>query len=85
MAGPRKLPSIGGGIVVDSDYVVGDQYRYTPYKAIKNVYITKAVTTKKKKADVDKNIVVQLGGPFLKVGDEYETIGGGSQKVGAGN
>ena len=31
---------------------------------------------------LEKNVVVQLGGPFEKVGEEDESVGGDNQKVG---
>ena len=77
------LPSIAGYIASASN--TESLYRYTPVKTVKNVYITKKVTVKPTKADVDKNIIIQLGGPFAKVGEQDEAIGGGSQKVGTGN
>lgn len=35
--------------------------------------------------DVERGIIIQLGGTFEKIGDEDEAIGGGDQKVGTAN
>lgn len=86
MAGPARIPSIGGSIVVSGDSVpMGDMYKYIPYKATKTVVRSTTTREKAKTPNVDMSRLVILGGVFEKIGAEDEAIGGGNQKVGSGN
>lgn len=46
---------------------------------------TKVVSQDRKQPDIDISRLVILGGPFEKIGERDEAIGGGSQKVGSAN
>lgn len=79
----HNIPSIGGLIISETSSVpAGDMYCYISYKATKTVY--RAITTRKKTKmpNVDMSRLVELGGPFEKIGAEDESIGGGNQKMG---
>ena len=52
-------------------------------KQIKKVVI-KNERKEQGKITLDDSKMVQLGGPFEKIGEEDEDVGGGSQKVGTG-
>lgn len=88
MAGPARIPGIGGHIIViggDGGIPTGDMYKYIPYKATKTVVRSTTTREKAKTPNVDMSRLVILGGVFEKIGAEDEAIGGGNQKVGSGN
>ena len=58
-------------------------------KGITTKYIKKVIIKNKRKQQgkitLDEAKLVQLGGPFEKIGDENEAVGGRNQKVGSDN
>lgn len=63
----------------------GALYKFRGIDLTKSVVIKKVKkkhSVEKKKVNIEKEFVVELGGPFEKIGDDNETIGGGSQKLG---
>lgn len=70
-----------GGLLNDP----GALYKFRGIDLTDNVVLKKVKkkkTVEKKKLTLEREYVVELGGPFEKIGDDNETIGGGSQKLG---
>ena len=78
------IPSIGGYIISEGSTIPATQYKYIPYHARQNVYTHTTATKRKKITPHDIANLVILGGPFEKIGEENESVGGGNQKVGSG-
>lgn len=77
------LPSIAGHIIIQSSVTIPNtQYKYIPYHVRQNVYRKTTVSKKNQKAGHDIANLVILGGPFEKIGEQDEDVGGGFQKVG---
>jgi hypothetical protein len=60
---------------------IGAKHQIESLVSVKKVLIDKNDPT----PDIDKMFIVELGGPFEKIGDDDEAIGGGTQKVGSAN
>lgn len=76
------IPSIGGYIISEGSTIPATQYKYIPYHTRQNVFVHTTATMKKKITPHDISNLVVLGGPFEKIGEESESVGGGFQKVG---
>lgn len=73
---------IGGYGWNNTDYFATQIVKGITIKQVKKVFVgTK--TKESGKITLDEAKVVQLGGPFEKIGDEDESVGGDNQKVGS--
>jgi hypothetical protein len=63
--------------------------KFYSYLGIKNKYITDYITKqsdiKQKNQEIESLFIVKLGGPFLKIGDDDESLGGDNSQLGKYN
>lgn len=79
------LPMVGGYGGGDSYVIMGRHViKGITIKQIKKILVEEEAK-KQGKITLDDSKVVQLGGPFEKIGEQDEVVGGRSQKVGSKN
>lgn len=65
--------------------IPGDLYKWAGIDVETKTIINKTknkIEPQRKKLNIDKEFVVELGGPFEMIGDKDEALGGGNQKMG---